>query len=189
MNLIWDYIRAKGLVKPKWLKKGKAHYPSLAKIYHHLGMDSIFSDKSLVSSSDSEYSLEGPHSLTKPSITVASTKIGVDPSLGRDNELFGIRIKNINTLEKGLGPPTSGKKKKSLFLNKTDDMMVYLRHVSQNNSDLLGVVVNAVTGLNNHHNGRKGGTKDTGWQNKNRNSLEYIKSNYGLNIALSYLLK
>ena len=81
LSFIQDYVRAKELVKSEWLRKGKVYYPILVKIRRPLGMDSIFSKESLVFSSNSEYSLEGPLSSTKPSITVAITKIGVDPLL------------------------------------------------------------------------------------------------------------
>ena len=48
--------------------------------------------------------------------------MGVDPSLGKDNELFGMGIKNVNALEKGLSPPDLGKNTITLFLEQIDDM-------------------------------------------------------------------
>ena len=101
--------------------------------------------------------------------------MGVDLSLGKDNELFGVGINNVNALENGLAPPGSGKKTVSIFLEQIDDMTVYPRHISHKNSEALGEFVDAVTDLSNHRDGRRGGTKDTGWQNKTRNALEYIK--------------
>ena len=43
--------------------------------------------------------------------------------------------------------------------------------------------------MNNTTQGRKGGTRDTWWKNKHRNSLEAITSSDGLNTALAYLLE
>ena len=44
-------------------------------------------------------------------------KAGVDPSLGKDTELFGIDIKSVSNLEAGLTPAKIGKKTASLFLD------------------------------------------------------------------------
>ena len=63
-------------------------------------------------------------------------------------------------------------------------MIAYPRHFNHKHSEALGEFVSVVTGLSNHHDGRKGGTKDTGWQNKTCNTLEYIKDDDGLNTAL-----
>ena len=43
--------------------------------------------------------------------------------------------------------------------------------------------------MNNERDGRKVGSRDTGWRNKTRNALEYIKSRDGMNAAISYLLE
>ena len=92
--------------------------------------------------------------------------MGVDASLGRENELFGVGIKNVNVLEKGLGPKSLGKKSTSLLLEQIDNMTAYPRHVGHKNLEALGEFVEAVTDLNNHQDGRRGGTKDTGWRGK-----------------------
>ena len=77
-------------------------------------MDHSTSDKyssSVASDSDSDSS--SPPS-SKPS-TSKSRKMGVDPSLEKYNELFGIRIKNVTVLEAGLGLSNLGKKTISIF--------------------------------------------------------------------------
>jgi len=42
--------------------------------------------------------------------------MGVDSFLDKNIELFGVWIKNVNALEKGLAPSNLGKKTISLFL-------------------------------------------------------------------------
>ena len=45
-----------------------------------------------------------------------TAKVGVDESLGKDSDLFGVDIKSVNVLEKGLAPTGLGKSSTSLFL-------------------------------------------------------------------------
>ena len=94
----------------------------------------------------------------------------------------------MNVLEAGLGPK-SGKKTISIFLEQIDDMTAYPRHINQKNSEGLGEFVDAVADMNNEREGRKVGSRDTGWRNKTRNALEYMKSRDGMNAAISYLLE
>ena len=114
--------------------------------------------------------------------------IGANASLGKETELFGISIKNVNRLEKGLGPKSLGKTTVSLLLKNINDMSAYPRHSSNKNSEALGEFVEAVTDMNNQYDGR-GGMKDTGWRHKSRNTLESIKNEEGLTTALSYILE
>ena len=116
-------------------------------------------------------------------------RMGVDPSLGKDNELFGVGIKNAVTLEKGLSPAKLGKTTLTLFLEQIDDVTAYPRHSSDKTSESLGDFVEAVTDMNQSNQGRKGGSQDTGWKNKHRNSLEAMKSSDVLNTSLAYLLE
>jgi len=189
VSFIRSFLKSKGMDKPKWMRGGEAHYPNLSKIRRVLGMDVDSSDESDISFSDSDSSLEGkPPSKPKTTSKEEIKKIGVDSSLGKDNELFGLGIKNVNTLEKGLAPHGLGKHSISLFLEQIDDMTAYPRHVSHKNSEALGDFVEAVTDLSYHKEGRRaGGTKDTGWKSKQRNALEAIKGAEGLNNALNYL--
>ena len=101
--------------------------------------------------------------------------------------MFGTATKNVTVLEKGISPPNLGKKTVSLFLEQIDDMTAYPRHSSHKNSESLGAFVDAVTDLSNASQGRKGGTRDTGWQNKHRNAIDAIKSATTLTTSLSYL--
>ena len=117
VSFIKEHYRAKGLGRPPFMKQGRPLYPRLSKIQRCLGMgqssssDSDFSSGG--SSSDSDTSSPPP---SKSSASKSrAKKMGVDPSLGKENELFGIGIKNVNVLEAGLGPK-SGKKTISFFL-------------------------------------------------------------------------
>ena len=116
-------------------------------------------------------------------------KVGVDPSLGKENELFGIGIKNVNVLEAGLAPTNAGKKTICIFVEQIDDVTAYPRHINHKNSEGLGEFVDAVASMKNERDGRQGGARDTGWRSKTRNALEYIKNMDGLNAAISYLLE
>ena len=173
MAFVRQYFRAKDVALPKWLREGKGHYPDLPRIRRRLGMDvrntECFSSDSEGGLSDSDVSV-----VSSEEEEVVS-KMGVDPSMGKDNELFGVGIKNVVTLEKGLSPPRLGKTTISLFLEQIDDVTAYPRHSSDKTSESLGDFVEAVTDMNNASEGRKGGTRDTGWKNKHRNSLGSIK--------------
>ena len=91
-------------------------------------------------------------------------KVGVDPSLGKDTELFGIDIKSVSNLEAGLTPVNTSKKTSSLFLDQIDDMTSYPRHSNQKSANGLEDFVEAVSDLNQHRQGRKVGSRDNGWK-------------------------
>lgn len=93
------------------------------------------------------------------------------------------------TLEKGLSPPKLGKATMTLFLEQIDDVTTYPRYSSDKTSESLGDFVEAVTDMNNASHGRKGDTRDTGWKQKHRNSLDGIKTLEKLSNALSYLFE
>ena len=188
VSFIKAYHRAKGLGRPPCFKEGRHLYPRVSKIRRCLGMHQSTSDdysSSDGSSSDSDITFSPP----SKSSASKGKKIGVDPSLGKENEIFGVGLKNVNVLEAGVAPPNLGKKTISIFLEQIDDMTAYPRHVNHKNSEGLGEFVDAVADLNNQRDGRKGGSRDTGWRNKTRNALEYIKSSDGLNSAISYVLE
>ena len=186
MLFIRDYFRSKGVSLPEWLR-GKGHYPDLLRIRRRLGLD--VRGMEVFSSDDSEASEYETDQGDEESEGEQVQRMGVDPSLGRDNELFGVNVKNVVTLEKGLSPPKLGKATMTLFLEQIDDVTAYPRHSSDKTSESLGDFVEAVTDMNNASHGRKGGTRDTGWKQKHRNSLEGIKSSEKLSSALSYLLE
>lgn len=85
-------------------------------------------------------------------------RMRVDPSLGRNNALFRVSLKNTVTLEKGISTLKLGKTTMTLFLEQNDGVTAYPRHSSDKTSESLGDFVEVVTDMNN-----KGGTRDTGW--------------------------
>ena len=123
MDYINDFYKSNGKHRPKWIKHLCPHYPSLRKVQRHMG---IISSSSSESMSDSDLSVDSfssqdrtRRSQKKKGYNLDSTSagrmsnkyehIGVDPSLGKDNELFNVSIKNVNGLEDGLGPLGIGK--------------------------------------------------------------------------------
>ena len=174
---IKEYHRAKGLGRPLCFKEGRTLYPRIAKIRQLLGLGA--------QSSDESQGYVSEHDNIVPELK----KIGADTSIGKETELFGISLKNVNGLEKGLGPKSLGKTTNSLLLENIDDMSAYPRHISRKNSEALGEFVEAVTDMNNQYDGRRGGTKDTGWRHKSRNALEAIKNEEGLTATLAYILE
>ena len=160
VSFIKAHYRAKHLGRPPIMNQGRDLYPRLSKIRQCLGMDQPTSDAYSSSDASASDSDSSPPPSSKPSAS-KSKKMGVDPSLGKDNELFGIGIKNVNVLEAGLGPSNSGKKTISIFLEQIDDMTAYPRHINHKNSEGLGEFVDAVTDMNNERDGRKGGSRDT----------------------------
>ena len=79
----------------------------------------------------------------------------------KDSELFGVGLKHVNNLEKGLAPAKLGKCTVTLFLEKIDDVTAYLRHANHWSNEL-GDFVEAVADMNQQHAGRKEGARDTG---------------------------
>jgi len=89
-----EYFRAKGMSRPTWIW-GTPYYPRLDKIRKNSGMEPLLSDDSDEYLSDPERNSDSDaHShLGKKSKGVEGKKLGVDPSLGKDNELFGVEKK------------------------------------------------------------------------------------------------
>ena len=115
--------------------------------------------------------------------------IGIDPSLGNENELFNVNIKNVNGLEDGLGPSGIGKTTRHLLLEQMEDMTAYPRHSSTVATEGIGELVEAVTGFKHQEQEKHGGSSDTGWKHRSRNVLGSVKSSSDLNKILSYLLE
>ena len=187
ISFIRHHYKVKGISRPRWMKEGKVHYPSVTRIKTYLGADSDSSDDySTTSGYESETSV--PTKKKQPSSS-NHKRMGVDPSMGKESELFGVDLKNVNHLEKGLSPKNLGKQTASLFLEQIDDMAAYPRHSSHKTQESLGDFVEAVTDLSHQQQGQRGGVRDTGWKGKTRNSLDYIKNSQDLNTALSYLME
>lgn len=215
MDFINDFYKSKGLHRPSWMRSRHAHYPSLRKLHRHLGTVPVAnsdnmsdSDVSMDSTSyhednhlsrtrtkkrkqkkrrDKEYDSDSNESTEEG--TLAEEHIGVDPSLGKDNELFKVNTKNVNGLETGLGSPGLGKQTLRLLLEQIEDMTAYPRHSSTNTTEGIGELVEVVTNLKHQDQERQGGTIDTGWKHKNRNVLGSIKSPSDLSNVLTYLLE
>jgi len=86
------------------LKEGGNYFPKLFRIRTHLRLKSLFSNELEKELSDSDLS-ESTKKEDTPEDTYEDTKrIGVDISMGKEGELFGIGIKNMVTLKKGLVP-------------------------------------------------------------------------------------
>ena len=113
-TFIQNFFRVKGWQKPKWMKDGGVCYPHISLIQRrprkHISISS--SDESSDSSSSSSSSSDNDTS--DDSIVPARSKnkeggkqkIGVDPSLGKDSELFGVGLKSVTNLEAGEPLPT-----------------------------------------------------------------------------------
>ena len=187
IGFIRKHLKRSEIGRPKWMKEGKKHYPSISRIRAYLGVDESSEESSSPSSSsDSSTDATPPPKKKRPSSS-KHKRMGVDPSMGKDTELFGFDIKNINALEANLAPENLGKKTASLFLEQIDDMAAYPRHSGQKTQESLGDFVEAVTDLNHQQQGQRGGVRDTGWKSKTRNSLDYIKNSHELDVALTYL--
>ena len=159
MEFIKNFFRSKDRPKPKWMRDGKVNYPRVSEIRKHLGMEVVSSDEENISSSDSGFSSDDapPRRLKKASRSRVEHKTGVDASSGKDSELFGVDLKSVNVLERGLAPSGLGKHTTSLFLEQIDDMTAYPRHTHQKTSESLGDFVEAVTDLSNQNKRGKGG--------------------------------
>ena len=207
VKYINSYFKCKGLNRPRWLEKRQEHYPSLKDVKRHLGgsyLSSSDSSKVSDSSSESEYSSDSSQdfsktnrhhkksasSRTKQSKTTLHAQrehIGVDPSMGKDNELFGVQLKNVNALEEGLGISGIGKTTLRLFLEQMEDMTAYPRHSSTNTTEGIGELVEGLSNFRNQEQERRGGVTDTGWKHKRRNVLANITNSKELN-EVSHLL-
>ena len=127
MLFIREYFRSKGVSLPEWLR-GKEHYTDLPRIQKRLGLDVRMVE--VFSSDKSEATQYGTDQSKEAAEEVQAARMGVDPSLGKDNELFGVSVKNMVTLEKGLLPPKLGKATMTLFLEQVDDVTAYPCHSS-----------------------------------------------------------
>ena len=113
------------------------------------------------------------------------SKVGVNPSLGKESELFGVDLNTVNNLKAGLIPPALGKKTTSLLLDQIDYMTSYPCHSNHKTTDNLADFVEVVTDLNQHRQGIKAGMRDIGWKSETRNTLEYIISSGDVSTAFS----
>ena len=142
--------------RPKWMKDGRVIYPSLSRIRNQLCREASSSEElseySLLeeNTSDNSDTVRNPKGKKKGK---DMTKAGVDPSLGKDTELFGIDIKSVSNLEAGLTSTKISKKTSSLLLDQIDDMTSQPRHSSQRSAEGLGDFVEAVSDLNQHRQG------------------------------------
>ena len=66
---------------------------------------------------------------------------GVYSSMGKEGELFGVNLKNLTDLEKGLALKGLGKQSAHLFLEQIRYMTVYPRHAEPKSSEGLGEIV------------------------------------------------
>lgn len=82
-------------------------------------------------------------------IEMRKTKVGVDPSLRKENELFRGNLKGVNNLERGLAPSNLGKLTITIFLQQIDNMILYFRYNHNKTSESFGEFVKAVTDPNN----------------------------------------
>ena len=71
VEFIQNYLRAKGMARPRWMKKGEAYYPSLSNIRRMLGMSSLSDDDTDVSYSGSD----GSSNRNPPSKPTISSKV------------------------------------------------------------------------------------------------------------------
>ena len=113
------------------MKKDQCHYPSLNQIRCHLGIEDFLSDNISSDSDsnsngagfskyrvlkrvDSESDLSCASNIAR---TVLSPTLqqGMYPSMGNNNELFGIGDKGIDILEKGIAPLGLGKRTIHIF--------------------------------------------------------------------------
>ena len=164
MDYINEYYKSKGKHRPKWNKQLCPHYPSLNRVRRHMGLYIISSsgsesmidsdlsvdtfssqDRTRRSQKRGGYNTDSTASAGRPSNT--NDHVGSDPSLGRDNELFNVNIKNINGLEDGLRSSGIGKTTRCLLLGQMEDMTAYPHHSSTIAAEGIGELVEAVTGF------------------------------------------
>ena len=187
---IKKYFNTKKIPKPQWLRDNRAHYPCLTTIRKHLDMEALSSSEK-EGKDPSEFGYSSDESSPPPHRVknLKNAKVGVDASHRKDTELFGLDIKSVNVLERGIAPTDLGKNTTSFFLDQIGDMIAYPRHNHHKTFESLGDFIEAVTDLNNQSQMRKGGMKNSGWKHKSRNALESIKSGEDLNVALAYLIE
>ena len=82
-----------------------------------------------------------------------------------------------------------GKRTVHLFLEQIEDMSAYPCHHNTKSSEGVGEIVQVVTAMNSHAQGKRGGLTNMGWKTKHHNSLACIHSSEELNEALTYILE
>ena len=91
---------------PRWAAENRVHYPRISKLRHFLGEEELESESdgyvTPLSVSDVE-----PRMKARTKVK-ASAVVGMDSSIGKEGELFGVNIKNVVNLEKGLAPSNLG---------------------------------------------------------------------------------
>ena len=145
ISFIKSFLRKKNLPKPKWVKEGTVPYPRVAALCRQFEMGD--SDSIEDGSSSDSYSSGDSSPKQRKVLRTEGTKAGVDKSMGKDNELFGVDVKSVAVLERGIAPANLGKHTISLFLEQIDDMTAYPRHTHHKTSESLGDFVEAVTDL------------------------------------------
>ena len=111
-------------------------------------------------------------------------QLGFDPSIGRENELFGVNIKNVHNLEKDLVPISLGQNISHFFLEQINNMTSYPVIVLQA-TPKLRELVEVVIGYQDFKQEKHGGMIDAGWKRKQRNVLEGITTSVHLTTVLS----
>jgi len=65
---------------------------------------------------------------------IKDTVVGVDSSMGKELEIFGVSLKNVDRLEQGLAPSGLGKRTVHLLLEQVEDMSAYPCHQNPKSS-------------------------------------------------------
>ena len=168
-----DFIRrsyqSRRIKMPRWAADNEVHYPRIRKLRHFLGEEDLESESDGYVTPRSDSDVE-PRPKAKTKVK-ASAVVGMDASIGKEGELFGVNLKNVINLERGLAPSNLGKHTISLLLEQIDDVTAYPRHANHRNSEGLGDFVEAVADISQDRQGRKEGSRDTGWKGKTRNAL------------------
>ena len=188
------------------MHRKEARYPSLTATSLHVGLSAYTSSDTASSkeylakpaASDShrdgykksDYNSES--SISAHGEVKSTTHIGVDQLLGKESKVFGVRLKKVNNIEKGISPPGLGKRTMYLFLEQIENMTAHPHHSNTTSNEglgKLGKLVKVVTNFQTESQERRGEITDTGWRHKNRNVLASIKTSFDSNTVLSYLLE
>ena len=94
------------------------------------------------------------------------SKVGVNPSLRKESELFGVDLNTVNNLKESLIPPALGEKTPSLLSDQIDDMTSYPCHSNHKTTENLADFVEVVTDLNQHRQGINAGMRGIGWKSE-----------------------
>jgi len=109
--------------------------------------------------------------------------------MGKESELFGVSLKNVDRLEQEISPSGLCKCTVHLFLEQIEDMSAYPRHHDAKSSEGVGELLQVVMAMSSHTQRKRGGLTSVGWKTKHSNSLAYIHSSEELNEALTYILE